>query len=43
MAEAAQPLDLDLLSTDEAAQLRGSRLGAARVVNEFLSRRGLTT
>jgi len=33
--EGAEPLDLDLLSTDEAAQLLGRRLGSDRLVDEW--------
>ncbi|GAA2605012.1 AfsR/SARP family transcriptional regulator [Paractinoplanes durhamensis] len=40
-AEAAHPVDLGLLSTDEAAQLLSRRLGADRVVNEWQAVTGL--
>ncbi|MDY7085986.1 MAG: BTAD domain-containing putative transcriptional regulator [Actinomycetota bacterium] len=41
VAEAAQSVDVDLISTDEAAQLLGSRLGADRVVNEWQAVTGI--
>ena len=40
-AEAAHAVDLDLLSTDEAAQLLGQRLGADRIVNEWQAVAGI--